>query len=166
MTPILRPIAASFRTTNFVLDLCLGDLKDKDAKKRVRDGTGPSIAWQIGHMLDFRCMAVKLLGIAKDSRYSAEYSATCASDGSDYPGIPDYQREWQRVNAELEAAMEAATQESLDRVVEDAVHGAKSVLDSIVFLSWHEAYHVGGLTAIRKELGYPSPAELTLAKAG
>ena len=62
MTPILKPIAESFRITNFILELCLADLKETDAKKRVRKGEGPSIAWQVGHMLDHRC---KVLGLAR-----------------------------------------------------------------------------------------------------
>lgn len=165
MTPLLKPIAESFRTTNFVLDLCLGDMKENDAKKRVRNGEGPSIAWQVGHLLDFRCAALKLLGIAKISPYSAKYSALGASDGGDYPEIPDYRRQWAQVYAELDAALEAATPELLERVVQDGAHGAKPALDSIVFVAWHEAYHMGALAAIRKELGYPGPAELTLAQA-
>jgi uncharacterized damage-inducible protein DinB len=164
MTSVLKPIAESFRSTNFVLGLCLGDMKDGDARKRVRNGTGPSIAWEVGHMLAFRCMALKLLGSGKEDPYAAKYAAVGASDGSDYPGIPEYQRQWEQVYAELERALDAATPESLERVIEDDAHGAKPALDSIVFLTWHEAYHVGALAAIRKELGYPGPAELVLAK--
>jgi hypothetical protein len=38
-------------------------------------------------------------------------------------------------------------------------------LSSGSFPDWHEAYHIGGLVAMRKQLGYPSLAELTLSKA-
>jgi hypothetical protein len=38
-------------------------------------------------------------------------------------------------------------------------------LSSRSFPDWHEAYHLGGLVAMRKQLGYPSLAELTLSKA-
>ncbi len=164
MTPVLKPIAASFQTTNFVLDLCLGDLNDEDVKKRIRNGQGPSVAWQAGHMLAFRCIALGQLGVAKENPYAAQYLTT-ASDGRDYPQIPDYQREWKCVSSELETALASATPESLEQIVEDGAHGKRTVLESLEFLAWHEAYHTGALTAIRKELGYPSPAELTLAKA-
>lgn len=164
MTPVLKPIADSFHTTNHVLELCLGDLKDKDAKERTRGGHGPSIAWQVGHMLDFRCSALRLLGVAKESPYTVQYSAKSASDGSDYPEVTSYQREWKGLDTELEAALNRATPELLDSVAGDSVHGSRTVLESLVFVTWHEAYHVGELTAILKQLGYPSPAELTLAK--
>ncbi len=60
--------------------------------------------------------------------------------------------------------MEAATETSLDRIAEQGAHGEKTALESILFLVWHEAYHVGAVGAIRKELGYPGPAELVMAK--
>jgi len=164
MTPLLKPIADSFRTTNFVLELCLGDLNDNDAKHRSRDGDGPSIAWQVGHMLDFRYTALRLIGVARESPYHAKYSLTRASDGSDYPDVTTYGRVWKELNAELEKALEAAAPESLECLVEDRVYGTRTVLESLAFVTWHEAYHMGALAAIRKQLGYPGPAELTLAR--
>ena len=165
MTPILKPIAANFRTTNFIMSLCLGDLKEQDARARARNGEGPSIAWEVGHMLDHRCKMLGLLGIAKESPYTAKYTATGATDGRDYPDTADYQRQWKQVYAELDAAMEAATEESLNRIVEKGPHGEKTALESIMFLTWHEAYHVGAVGSLRKALGYPGPAELAMAKS-
>jgi uncharacterized damage-inducible protein DinB len=165
MTTILKPIAASLRTTNFILDLCLGDVDERDAKKRVRRGEGPSIAWQVGHMLDHRCKLLDLLGVANESPYAIKYTSMAASDGGDYPGTTDFQVQWGHVFAQIERAMEAATLESLDRIVEHGAHGAKTALDSIIFLIWHEAYHMGAVGAIRKELGYPGPAEVVTARA-
>ena len=95
-----------------------------------------------------------------------KYTALGASDGSDYPDIPDYRRQWEEVSAELESAIEAGHAESLDRITGSTEpHGEKTALDSILFLTWHEAYHVGAIGAIRKEFGYPGPAELVLAGA-
>ena len=165
MTPILKPIAASFGTTNFILSMCLGDMKEQDARKRVRSDEGPSIAWEVGHMLDHRYKILGLLGVAKESPYTAKFTATGATDGNDYPATADYQQQWKEVSAELDAAMEAATEESLGRIVESGPHGEKTALDSIMFLTWHEAYHVGAVGGIRKELGYPGPAELAMARS-
>jgi uncharacterized damage-inducible protein DinB len=165
MTPILKPIAASFRTTNTVLELCLGDLQDEDAKKRVRNGEGPSIAWQVCHMLDHRCRVLALLGVTRESPYAAKYTAAGISYGNDYASTPEYQQQWKHINAELEAALESATPESLDQVVAHGIHGEETALESLMFVSWHEAYHMGAVGAIRKELGYPGPAELAIANA-
>jgi hypothetical protein len=165
MITILKPVAASFGTTNYVLDLCLEQLDEKDAMKRVRNGAGPSIAWEVGHMLDHRCKVLRLLGVTKANPYVAQYTAKSASDGSDYPAMADLRRQWKGVYVELSDAIEAAAPGLLDQMIEHRVHGPQTVLDSILFLAWHEAYHVGAVGAICKELGYPGPAELAAAKA-
>jgi hypothetical protein len=163
MLTVLKPIAASFGATNFILGLCLGQMGDKAARKRVRNGEGPSIAWQVGHMLDHRCKMLGLLGVAKESPYTAKYTSRGASDGSDYPVMTDLQRQWEQVHVELGAAIESATPESLDKTVQ-GIHGTETAFDSIIFLTWHEAFHIGAVGLICKELGYPGPAELALAK--
>ena len=141
MTSVLKPIAGSLRTTDFLLPICLDDLRAADVETRVRGGEGPSIEWQTAHMLQHRRGILELLG------------------GASEPA------DWREVAAALEAAMEAATDETLARGVVSGVHGgAETVLDSIIFLVWHEAYHMGSLVAIRKELGYPSPAEILIAR--
>jgi uncharacterized damage-inducible protein DinB len=165
MLEVLKPIAASFATTNYVLALCLEQIDDTDARKRVRNGEGPSIAWQVGHMLDHRCKVLGLLGVKKANPYDSKYTASCASDGSDYPAMADLRHEWEQLYAELQPALEAASTESLGQMVERGVHGPRTVLDSTLFLIWHEAYHTGALASICKELGYQGPAELAIAKA-
>src|SRR5260370_39715318 len=85
MITILKRIAASFRTTTFILSMCLGDLKEQDARKRVRSDNGPAIAWEVGRMLDYRCNVLGLLGVAKGSPYTAADSGEGASGRKDQP---------------------------------------------------------------------------------
>lgn len=155
MTTVLKTIAGSLKTTDFVLGLALADLKGQDAWTRVRKGEGPSLAWQIGHMLDSRSMILSALtGAARESAFTAK----SASAG----GFAECVQDWKRVSGELDAAMEQATEESLSRMVKGGPHGEDTALGLITFLAWHEAYHVGAFGGIRKELGYPGPAELVM----
>jgi uncharacterized damage-inducible protein DinB len=157
MTPILETIASNFRTTSSVLSLALSDLKGRDAWKRIRNGEGPSIAWEVGHMLDFRCQALGLLGSAKEGSYAAQFAGGSELQAS------EYLEQWKRIEEELGEAMARATQESLKRAAGSGPHGEQTVLDKIAFVAWHEASHIGTLGAIRKAMGYPSPAELVMA---
>jgi uncharacterized damage-inducible protein DinB len=163
MTPILKPIAASIRTTDMIVSLALTDLEERHAKQRVRSGTGPSITWEMGHLLDGRVQALKFLGVMRENPYAA-YGPGAASDGADYPSLPDLLDEWRRLSDELGVAMEEATEESLLRKVKAGAHGEENVLAKLSFQFWHEAYHIGALGTIRKELGYPGPAELVMAR--
>jgi hypothetical protein len=39
-------------------------------------------------------------------------------------------------------------------------HDEKTILDTVLFLTWHEAYHIGAIGAIRRDLGRKAIAEL------
>jgi uncharacterized damage-inducible protein DinB len=153
MTPILIPIRASLGTTDTIVPLALSDLAEQDARKRVRNGEGPSIAWEVVHMLASRYKILNLLGSAQKSPMNE----------ADCPAIPQLLRQWREVGQELNAIMESVSEETLNRSVENGPHGEKTALDRVLFLIWHEAYHVGALGGIRKALGFPGPAELVLA---
>jgi uncharacterized damage-inducible protein DinB len=85
---------------------------------------------------------------------------------ADYLDIAQLLRQWRELGQELTAVMESVTEETLTRGVENGPHGEKTALDRVLFLIWHEAYHVGALGGIRKALGFPGPAELIMASIG
>ena len=166
MTPTLEAAAASLRTTNMLVPLVLGDLTDELARRRTRDGEGPSIAWQVGHILDFRCQLVTLLGRPKESPFSVGFATSSATDGADYPTVAEFLRHWKRIEADLDAALEDAGEATIRRTVEGGgFHVGRPTLDAVAFCVFHEAYHMGALGAIRKTLGLPGPAELVMAQA-
>lgn len=156
MISILKPIAGSLRTTNMVLPISLDDVKDEDARKRVRDGEGPSIAWHAGHVLEYRHKMLALIDGAEAEVFDCS--------GQDWDRAK-FLTLWAEVDAKLTEAMEASTEEPFGRIVDRGVHGSQTILDKLVFLVWHEAFHIGGITSIRKELGYLAPAELLRARA-
>jgi hypothetical protein len=39
-------------------------------------------------------------------------------------------------------------------------HDEKRILDTVLFLTWHEAYHIGAIGAMRREQGRKAIAEL------
>ena len=165
MIPALESAAASLRTTNMLMPLVLGDLTDELARRCTRDGEGPSIAWQVGHILDFRCQLITLLGTPKESPLGVPFATSSATDGADYPTVAELLRHWKQIEADLDAALEDAGEATIRRTVEGGFHVGRPTLDAVAFCVFHEAYHMGALGAIRKTLGLPGPAELVMAQA-
>ena len=120
MTGITQTLTGTFGMTDFLVPLVLEDLSDEDARKRSREGEGPSIAWTVGHLMHYRYYVMSMLG---DERVdpAGETFTQAATEGSDYPTLGELQEQW----------------------------GA-------------------ALGALRKEMGYPGPAEKARAarKAG
>ena len=165
MTPSLEPVAGCLATTNMLIPLVLGDLTDDLARRRTRDGDGPSIAWEVGHMLDYRCQLIRLLGAPRASPFTVAFATSSATDGADYPTVAEFRRLWKEIEADLQAALEGAGEATVRNTVEDGPHAGRPVLDAVAFFMFHEAYHMGAIGAIRKAMGLAGPAELVMAEA-
>lgn len=167
MIPLLEPIAISLRATNMLLPLLLSDVTDQTARQRIRDGKGPSIAWEVGHLLEYRCELLKLLGVEQARPFAIDFTGSGATEGFDYPTTAALREAWEQLQTELANALELATEESVRRVAKVAGSQIElAALDSIVGFVWHEAYHMGAVVALRKTLGLPGMRELAMAKAG
>lgn len=160
----MTPIAAAFAQTDSLMPIVLSDLSPENAVRRSRGGTGPSVVWTLGHMLDYRYRAMNLFGADKQSPFAEKFGMVAATDGSDYPSLEQMQADWNRVQAELETVLADADDTALERMAPGlGPHGEQRVFDSLVFIAFHEAYHFGALGAVRKDIGLPGPAELVMA---
>ncbi len=153
-------------TVDFLMPLVLADLSDEQARKRSRGDAGPSIAWTVGHLLHYRCNAMKLVGHTRDNPYAARFDTTAASDGSDYPTIAALLDEWRQVGEEFRSAIGRVSEQTLDAPAAGGAHDEQGVRDKLAFFAFHEGYHLGVIGTIRKALGLPGPAERVMAARG
>jgi uncharacterized damage-inducible protein DinB len=161
MEPMARPIVAQYGLSGGILVTSVKDLSDGDAKTRSRAGSGPSIAWTIGHLCHYKAQMLQLLGHATANPFAASFAHAAATDGSDYPTLAELLASFSTLNRELSAAVSSASAAQLDGPMPEAgPHSEKKVFDTLLFFAWHEAYHLGGIGAIRKELGRKAISEL------
>ena len=149
-----------FRTTNFVMQLAFSDLDQDTAIRRLGGDTGPSMAWEIGHMMFYRVRIIVLLGHKHDFPYKETFEGD-AGDGSTYPSVDDFATQWKTIAEALEAALKAATDEQLDGPIPSAgPHDERTMYDLVTFLTWHESYHTGQLGSMRTHFGLPQLSSL------
>ena len=160
MDTLIQPIVALHAVSNSILATGIGDLTDQEAKARSRGGAGPSIAWTIGHLCHYKVRVLELLGQPRENAFTAQFEQTPASDGSDYPPLADLAASYAALNGDVCAALASAV-DRLDAPLPGAgPHDEKRILDTVLFLTWHEAYHIGAIGAIRREQGRKAIAEL------
>lgn len=161
MDALARPIRALYDLSHHILATSVKDLTDADAHIRARADAGPSIAWTIGHLCHYKVQALGLLGHPKASPFAVQFDRTAASDGGDYPRLAALLESFAAGHRDLRAALDAASAAQLDAPMPGAgPHDEKRVLDTLLFLAWHEAYHIGSIGAIRKALGRKAISEL------
>ena len=154
-----RPLTESFSLGDDIIRIATGDLSDEHARHRSRGGKGPSIAWTLGHLCQFRSMVLAMLDTPTETSVGTQFG-NWATAGDDYPPVSDLADEFLRLGKTLEEAFANLSEERFDTVEQDDGRGAKSFLQRLVFYAWHEAAHLGQLSALRKEVGLRGTAEL------
>ncbi len=160
MEPLVRPVVGLYQTSNRILATSIQDLSEPDAKSRSRSGTGPSVAWIVGHLCHFKIKVLGLLGQERDNPFAARFEHAPASDGAEYPPLSELVASFSSLNRDLCAALESSAARLEAPMPGAGPHQEKRVLDTVLFFAWHEAYHIGALGAIRKEMGRKGIAEL------
>ena len=160
MDALIRPIIALHGVSKNILATGIGDLTEQSANARSRGGTGPSIAWTIGHLCHFKIKMLALLGQPRENPFTAQFEHTPASDGSDYPPLADLAASYSTLSGDVCAALASSGDRLEAPMPGGGPHDEKRILDTMLFLTWHEAYHIGAMGAIRREQGRKAIADL------
>jgi uncharacterized damage-inducible protein DinB len=159
MEPQLAPLAAIFDLNTDLLLNCLDGLPDAKARERLAGG-GNSITFLGAHLIDSRHFLATRMGQPLPNpmaRYLA--AARSIEDIAEWPSLAEIRSAWCQVSAHLMSAFDALTAADLARQnahrfpISDA-----SQLGMIAFLVQHDAYHVGQMAFVRRQLGHPPMA--------
>ena len=159
MEPQLAPLAAIFDLNTDLLLNCLDGLSEAEARQRL-DGGGNSIMFLTAHLTDTRHFLAARMGQPLPNpmaRYLAE--ARSIEDIAEWPSLAEVRSAWCQVSAHLKSAFAASNAADLSRQnthrfpITDT-----SQLGMIAFLVQHDAYHVGQVAFVRRQLGHPPMA--------
>jgi uncharacterized damage-inducible protein DinB len=147
-----------------VLMVSLTDMTDDLARRQLRDG-GPSIAWNIGHLLKSRnaiAAAVSCSGPAVDlDRFARD-----ATDGRDYPTVRELQSAWTDFSTRFVSVLGRLSREELAAPSPIRLpHGERTLLDALRFVVWHESVHLGQIVMLRSHHGLTPTATLFVERA-
>lgn len=153
----IKSVADIYAFNTVSLRVSLGDLSAEDAGRRWRDGGGSSIIFLLGHLLSSRVGLLKRFGETEDNPYAELFGGNAgARDASDYPGLDELARGWDDVAARLESTLAGLSEEQVMADAEGFPIADQTARGALMFLAWHESYHVGQIGLMRTEMGYPS----------
>jgi hypothetical protein len=120
-----------------VLNVAMTEMTDELAYRRLREG-GPSIAWNIGHMLHHRNQIAAAVSCAGPTVDLERYTTT-VTDGHDYPPAQQFQAVWTECSTRFVSALSRLSQEALNGPSPIRLpHGERTLLDALRFVVWHE----------------------------
>ncbi|NNE07429.1 MAG: DinB family protein [Gemmatimonadetes bacterium] len=164
MGPLMQAQAQHMGTTNYIVNLIAAGMKEEDARKRARGTEGASVAWALGHLVNYRYYMMSLLG-AEEQSPLAEIITDTATDGAEYPAMDVLLAAWNEAAGKVEKAIADVTDEYLLAKPGEGPHGEQTRLGTLAFYVWHEAYHVGQIGTLRKAMGYTATADMAIASS-
>ena len=114
------------------------------------------LMWVAGHLVVHRGAVLKSLGAEWETSWSSLFTRGAKLAARDqYPAVDEIRSAWDEVSAKLVGSFTEAT---ADLLAKPAPKGPPSfdgkISGLVAFLAFHETYHVGQVSYLRKWLGY------------
>ena len=157
MNPLVRPLHAALRLNTRLFHNCLEGVSDEAARRRP-DGRANSVAFIALHLVDSRHFWAKLVGAEAENPFAALLEpARGIDDLAELPPLAEVRPAWDHVSAALDARLPALTDAELAAEPAQRFYpDDPSLLGALAFLVQHDAYHVGQMALLRKQLGLPA----------
>jgi uncharacterized damage-inducible protein DinB len=163
-TETTRQLTETLEGNDDVLNVALTGMTDELARRQLREG-GPSIAWNIGHLLHHRHQIARAVSCRGPAFDLARY-AESASDGHDYPAVGEFQAAWNEFSPRLVAVLNGLSAEQLAAPSPMRLpHGEQTLLDALRFTIWHEGLHLGQISMLRSHHGLTPIVTLIFERA-
>src|SRR4051812_4182949 len=156
LPPVAEPIALLFKINNSMVHRALDGLSDEQVWEQL-EGRGNPIAWMIGHITETRSQMLGLLGAPWDAGWGGRFKrGSELVDRSAYPTRGEIEAKFTETHESMRAAFATLTADALGAPAPVSFAGARTLADLLAFFAFHEAYHLGQVGFVRKQLGHSS----------
>ncbi len=146
--------AQLFSVGNVLFARALDDLP-KEHLFKAPENANPLI-WLAGHLTFYRCAMSNRLGAKNelpDAKLFARYSKLAPPES--YPDLATIRSRWEEASGKLQASLPLLSEDQLSGPGPEGLPlKDKTLRGAIAFLAWHEAYHIGQMSYVRKWLGH------------
>ena len=148
-------ISGIFKANTEIINRAIADVRPDDWFRTPGDDSN-HLMWLLGHVVVHRGKLLKTLGHEWNSSWTplfARGSERLAD--SEYPSIEEMTGTWKQISDQLRTALREAPEEVLAKPMPDSPFSFdKKVSGLVAFYAFHDAYHTGQLSFVRKWLGY------------
>ena len=150
-----KNITGMFKFNTDIVNKAIADVEPDHWFKKPGDDSN-HLTWVLGHLIVHRGKTLKTLGVDWDNAW-AELFARGSERLADaqYPSVEELRSAWQEVSTQLSAALKSAPESVMAK---DAPKGPPSfdgkTSGTVAFYAFHDTYHVGQVSFLRKWLGY------------
>lgn len=149
-------IKGMFKFNTDIINKAITDVKAEDWFRTPGDDSN-HLLWLLGHVVVHRGMVLKMLGADWNTDWSSMFArgAERRVDASEYPSVEEMRDAWSQVSEQLKTTLNDSSAEALGSSSPEGMPSFdKTVSGSVAFFAFHDCYHTGQMSFLRKWLGY------------
>jgi DinB superfamily len=154
--PVIAPSVAIFQANSRLFERAVDDLSAEQLVRSASEASNP-ILWIAGHVANTRFGLSAMLGRKLHRPWGDIFNRSATRPAADaYPQLSVIRGAWIHVGTALMARFEELTDAELRAPAPRPFPiPDKSMRGVIAFLAYHEGYHLGQMSYVRKWLGLP-----------
>ena len=148
-------ISGIFKINTEVINRAIADVKPEDWFRKPGDDSN-HLMWLLGHLVVHRGHVLKTLGHEWDSSWASLFARGSEHVADhEYPSIEEMMDSWTKTSEQLRAALRESSEDVLAKPAPQGPPSFdKKVSGTVAFFAFHDAYHAGQASFVRKWLGY------------
>jgi len=148
-------IKGMFRANTDIINKAIADVKADDWVRQPGDDSN-HLLWLVGHVVVHRGLVLKNVGVDWSAPWASLFARGSERvDSAQYPSIDEMRDAWNQVSEQLKATLNESPAEVLEKSAADGAPSFdKKVSGTVAFLAFHDTYHTGQISFVRKWLGY------------
>jgi uncharacterized damage-inducible protein DinB len=150
-----KNISGMFRTNTDIISKAIADVRPEDWFRKPGDDSN-HLMWLLGHLVVHRGHVLETLGVQWDSSWAPLFARGAQRlDDGEYPTVDEMRAAWNEISEQLKAALRAAPADVLTKPAPEGPPSFdKKLSGTVAFFAFHDTYHTGQLSFLRKWLGY------------
>ena len=158
MLESIQPVAQIYALNTRMYEQGVEGVDDQSLRRRPADGNNP-LLWIAGHLASTRFGVCQILGVNREIPWGKTFFRGASVDPAALPAMEGIRESWREISGLLQQRLEAVSEAELAApapkrfpIPDTTVRGA------VTFLGWHEGYHIGQMSFVRRWLGLPGLA--------
>ena len=150
-----KNISGMFRTNTDIINKAIAGVSSEDWFRKPGDDSN-HLMWLLGHVVVHRGLVLKTLGTQWESSWSSLFvRGSERVDDAQYPTVDEMLAAWEQISEQLKTALREVPEEVLNKPAGEGPPSFDNKLSgTVAFLAFHDTYHTGQMSFVRKWLGY------------
>ena len=150
-----KNISGMFRTNTDIINKAIADVRTEDWFRMPGDDSN-HMMWLLGHVVLHRGQVLNVLGVDWNSSWASLFArGSQRVDDADYPAVDEMRAAWDEISQQLNSTLREPAPDVLSKAApQGAPSFDKTMSGAVAFYAFHDTYHTGQVSFLRKWLGY------------